>query len=376
MPKDLGSVISDIDRRLDDKEWTLRVEAVSRAGELLSACDDATTLERVIGLIERGARDDKWEVRKAAAFVLGKTTDARATALLATLSEDENPWVKKAALVAQRRSGGASHADQTLDRMVSVIKRLKRKSLAREEMLELARFFGDLHYEDLASDTAHELRSVVTAIDGQALVIDDRLRALEREDPVLAEASARLRLWTRALTRTVEDLCYYTSSRGTFGIVRLAAVVGLGLESARARLDPARVPQGLQVTAEISPEIELEADQDRLARALGNLVCNAIQALPAAGPGVVKVTSELVEATSIRLAIADNGKGMDAQQIQDARKRYRSLRKAEGGVGLGVPIAERIIEREHHGRLEIESTLGQGTTVIVTLPRVQPKEGR
>ena len=56
------------------------------------------------------------------------------------------------------------------------------------------------------------------------------------------------------------------------------------------------------------------------------------------------------------------------QQAESATKRFRSLRKEEGGIGLGLPLAVKIIEREHLGRLEIESTVGVGTNVTIELP--------
>lgn len=58
---------------------------------------------------------------------------------------------------------------------------------------------------------------------------------------------------------------------------------------------------------------------------------------------------------------------MDASGMENARKRFRSLRKDLGGIGLGLPLAIKIIER-HAGSLNIESELGAGTTIMIELP--------
>jgi two-component system phosphate regulon sensor histidine kinase PhoR len=71
---------------------------------------------------------------------------------------------------------------------------------------------------------------------------------------------------------------------------------------------------------------------------------------------------------TIILTIADTGSGMDPVQVENATKRFRSLRKEKGGIGLGLPLALKIIEREHDGRLDIESSVGVGTTVTMELP--------
>jgi signal transduction histidine kinase len=54
--------------------------------------------------------------------------------------------------------------------------------------------------------------------------------------------------------------------------------------------------------------------------------------------------------------------------VEDATKRFRSLKRDKGGIGLGLPLAVKIIEQEHDGRLEIESAPDEGTSVTIELP--------
>jgi signal transduction histidine kinase len=80
----------------------------------------------------------------------------------------------------------------------------------------------------------------------------------------------------------------------------------------------------------------------------------------------VKVESNHGERLS--LTITDTGVGMDADQVENATKRFSSLKRDKGGIGLGLPLAVKIVERDHGGRLEIESTRNEGTSVTIELP--------
>ena len=373
MARKLQTDVSEIDRRLDDKEWAARVAAVTRTGALLRECEDEALFQRLLSFVERAAGDAKWEVRKAAAVVLGGTNDSRGSALLERLSADENVWVRNAAVAAQKklRGRGGARADPTLDQILAVIERVKPRKLSRDALLRLARVFGDLHYDDLASETAHELRTLVTSLDGYVLAMSDRARQLAGDDAVMAEVSGKLRDRSRFLTRLVEDLCAYTATPGEVTRVSLERIVADAVDLAKARVGADRTPKGVALLVDVPGDLELEGVHDRLARAIANLVANAIEAISESG--TVRVTAEPA-GTAILLRVADTGCGMTAEQLDLARRRYKTLKRDRGGTGLGLPIAERIVEREHRGRLDIESAPGRGTTITLELPRSQPRD--
>ena len=72
--------------------------------------------------------------------------------------------------------------------------------------------------------------------------------------------------------------------------------------------------------------------------------------------------------TFVALSIGDTGVGMTSEEVEHAMKRFRTTRGDRGGTGLGLPIAQRIIEHDHRGQLSIESERGLGTTAVVVLP--------
>jgi OmpR-family two-component system manganese-sensing sensor histidine kinase len=130
----------------------------------------------------------------------------------------------------------------------------------------------------------------------------------------------------------------------------------------------------------------LQGDWDQLARLFTNLVSNALQYTPASTqrPGEASVQVELQHLerltnvgtrnmqSLLRVTVRDTGTGISESalpHIFDRFYRVDPARKhdAAAGSGLGLAIAQAIVEN-HHGHIQVESVLNQGTTVIVTLP--------
>ncbi len=116
----------------------------------------------------------------------------------------------------------------------------------------------------------------------------------------------------------------------------------------------------------------VEADKQRLKQLFVNLILNAINAMPEGGRLAVSILdapardfSEGGECVEVR--IKDTGAGMP----EEARKRlFEPFRAAKSGrLGLGLTISRRIAQ-EHGGRIEVESSLGRGTTFTVSLPKI------
>lgn len=98
-----------------------------------------------------------------------------------------------------------------------------------------------------------------------------------------------------------------------------------------------------------------------------NLVDNAIQALTAPGQRV-RIAIEAGD-KDVSLVVADEGRGMDANQIARLGRPFATNRGREGGHGLGWGVCQEIV-RDHRGELSVKSTPGEGTTIRVTVPRL------
>ena len=141
----------------------------------------------------------------------------------------------------------------------------------------------------------------------------------------------------------------------------------LRLIEAQARQQTVRLERRLE-----SP-INLKADAAQLRQLLLNLVLNALQAMPDGGKITVSAQREQIEPASttaksraqIRLEIADDGPGIAADQIKSVFDPFFTTKRE--GTGLGLAICHAIVQR-HEGEIEIDSTVGQGTTVSIALP--------
>ncbi|WP_342388467.1 two-component system histidine kinase PnpS [Salinicoccus bachuensis] len=123
-----------------------------------------------------------------------------------------------------------------------------------------------------------------------------------------------------------------------------------------------------------SKDLHLQGDEDRLRQIILNLVGNGINYT--AEGGTVKVSlKENVD--KVRLIIQDDGIGIPEESLPRIFERFyrvdRARSRHSGGTGLGLAIVKHLIE-SHHGRIEVESREGEGTTFTVTLPKKQEDE--
>ncbi|GAB3355219.1 MULTISPECIES: phosphate regulon sensor histidine kinase PhoR [Giesbergeria] len=120
---------------------------------------------------------------------------------------------------------------------------------------------------------------------------------------------------------------------------------------------------------------EIAGVQAELQSALSNLISNAVRYTPASGS--IEVSWHWQADGSAVFAVRDTGPGIDAVHIPRLTERFyrvdRSRSRETGGTGLGLAIVKHVLQR-HDARLDIQSTLGQGSTFSVHFPanRVRP----
>jgi len=142
---------------------------------------------------------------------------------------------------------------------------------------------------------------------------------------------------------------------------------------ARRTLDlmhPHLKKRGVEVRQELAAEsVNVHADRQKLRQVFLNLVSNASDAMGDGGRLTLRVgLRALVDGRpGVYIEIADTGHGIPAELLPRVMEPFFSTKDEGKGTGLGLAICRRIVQ-EHHGTLQIESEVGRGTTVRITLP--------
>lgn len=265
--------------------------------------------------------------------------------------------------------GRLAHA---FDQMAEALAQRERQLIQAKEDAEAA----NRAKSSFLANMTHELRTPLTAIIGFSEVISDQHYGADAGDRY-RESATYIKASGQHLLRLVNDVL--DVSKLAAGQLELAeSVVELGslLHECIALLGSEAEQKGVTIAADISADLPpLLAGELRLKQVFLNLLSNAVKFSRQGGS--VTLAAALTEAGDLAVSIADRGIGMKPQDIPVALEPFRQIDNALSrpyeGTGLGLPLAKMLIEK-HGGTLTVESTLGTGTTVTVTLPaaRLRP----
>ncbi len=227
---------------------------------------------------------------------------------------------------------------------------------------------GRRRERDFLMSVGHDLRTPLTTLRGYAEAID----AGEVEPDDLARVGSVLRRQTTRLSRLIEDLTLLARLEAREFTLRpepvdLAAHLGGLTEAQQGRAEELHI----SLRSSLADVGLVDIDPDRVDQILGNLVDNALRYTPEGGT----VTVTLADAPdSLLLSVADTGPGVDREDLAHVferlyvSQRYRPVRPE--GSGLGLTIVKELVEAMG-GTVEVDSILGEGTTVTVVWSRQQ-----
>lgn len=136
----------------------------------------------------------------------------------------------------------------------------------------------------------------------------------------------------------------------------------------------ARDPQkdGIALRVQLQPELMIEGDQIQLEQVLLNLLINARQAMLGKGGSLTVKAGQVENTSELRIQVIDTGPGIPEKLLPRIFQPFfttkGTARRGETkGTGLGLSICKDIIEH-HHGRIEVQSQVGRGTTFSIYLP--------
>jgi len=133
----------------------------------------------------------------------------------------------------------------------------------------------------------------------------------------------------------------------------------------------------ITVVRQFTPDVPmLHADRQQLRQVFLNLLTNASDAMPQGGTLTLGVTTGLQESgvPALVMTFTDTGVGIAPQDMAKVMEPFFTTKPEGRGTGLGLAICRRIVQ-EHRGTIEVSSTVGQGTTIRLTLPLANSSNG-
>lgn len=219
--------------------------------------------------------------------------------------------------------------------------------------------------EQLLGVVAHDLRTPLNAINIAAGLL---LRQLDEEDDGAIGAVRRIQSAVKRMNRLIEDLLNLSRlESGTLQLDLRALMPRSLLEDAVELVRPQAALHVLEIS-EVEPLPEVRADRDRALQVLCNLMINAVKFTP---PGGRISVSAIATATHVEFRVTDQGQGITSENQREIFNWYwQGASGDRRGLGLGLGIARSIVEA-HGGRIWVQSRVGEGSTFVFTLPRLE-----
>jgi signal transduction histidine kinase len=236
---------------------------------------------------------------------------------------------------------------------------LRRLDRLYREALELGRREKLILLGEAAAALAHEIRNPVQLFRG----VIEFLRSLVPEEGVLKEVRGELgRAYelTFFLEKLADEFLSLSRTKKKEEEIELSALLQKVVEESH----PVAEPLGVAVQLELHPGLpRVRGDEARLRLAIRNLVENGAQSEPRDRRVLVEVQPA---EGGVVIRVRDRGRGIPAEHQEHVFRPFFTTK--EEGTGLGLAIVKQVVE-EHGGRVELESTPGEGTVFSVFLPR-------
>ncbi|MHB8809832.1 MAG: two-component system sensor histidine kinase NtrB [Desulfobulbaceae bacterium] len=269
--------------------------------------------------------------------------------------------------VAGRRQYLLCHGMSVLDNQgeyqgqVLLISNLTQLKAMEKEMRENERLAA---VGRMAAGVAHEVRNPLSSVKGLALLLKGKFAPESRE----SETASLLIQEVERMNRTVSELLSFARPAPLHvQDVSLSELLADTLRLIASDTENSGIVTRLQLAGDLLP---VAGDPDRLNQVFLNLLLNAVQSMEQGGELTVSAQNSR-EGGSVLVSIRDNGCGIAQENLSQLFYPYFTTKT--GGTGIGLAISQKIIS-DHKGSIRIDSTPGEGTTVVVELPAYRAQQ--
>jgi two-component system, sporulation sensor kinase E len=213
---------------------------------------------------------------------------------------------------------------------------------------------------ELAAMVGHDLRNPLTGIMGAAYYLKTKHRT-----EIGAKGKEMLETIERAINHSnkiINDLLEYSRD------LKLELTETTPKTMLQRAVPFLEVPENIKVVDATEDKPVVKADTGKMFRVFVNIIKNAVDAMPEGG--ILTVKSRELKG-KLKITFTDTGTGMSEETLEKLKRGVPLFTTKAKGMGFGLPICRRIVEA-HGGKIAVESKIGKGTAVTVTIP-VNPK---
>lgn len=216
----------------------------------------------------------------------------------------------------------------------------------------------------MLGDLAHEMRTPLATLDAHLEALEDGVRELDQPTLAVLHASSH------RLRRLAEDITAVSLAQEGAIAIRAVATDPRQLTAAALRAAGDRyTSKGVTLAEDVTTDIQVNVDPERMAQILGNLLDNALRHTPTGGE--VELTARTI-GTQVEFAVTDTGEGITTEHLPYLFYRFYRVDTARsrdrGGSGIGLTVTKALVQA-HGGHISAESAgPGHGATFTLTLP--------
>jgi PAS domain S-box-containing protein len=242
----------------------------------------------------------------------------------------------------------AQHLEEKVEERTKQLKETQQRLVNSERLAAIG---------ELAAMIGHDLRNPLTGIAGATYYL--KIKCGSKIDSKSKEMLRIIEKDIENSNKIINDLLEY--SRET----KLDLIESNPKSIVKIALSAVKIPEKVRVADLTRAQPKIKVDTDKMKRAFINIIKNAVDAMPKGG----KLTIESRESNGdLEIVFSDTGVGMSEETLRNICRPLFTTKAR--GMGFGLSICKRFVEA-HGGRISARSTIGKGSTFIVTLP-IQP----
>jgi two-component system sporulation sensor kinase A len=239
----------------------------------------------------------------------------------------------------------AQHLEELVEQRTKALKEAQEQLIKSERLATIGQ---------VAAMVGHDLRNPLTGIKGAVYYLKNKFGP--KVDPKVLEMLKLIEENVQYANEIVADLLEYSRE------IKLELKEATPKAIIAETLLTVKIPKGIQILDLTQDTPKIKVDINKMKRVFGNLIKNAVDAMPKGG----KLTIRSNEANgNVKITFTDTGTGIPKDALEKIWTPFFTTKSK--GMGLGLPICKRLVEA-HGGKITVESKVGEGTTVTVTIP--------